>query len=398
MDGQTSLGGLALPSPVLTASGCGGSGRELAPYTDLARLGAFITPSLTPQPRAGRPTPRLAETPSGLLTATGLPGPGVDGFLQRDLPWLAEQGARVIASVAGGSVGEFATVARRLRGAELAALEINVACPNAEDRGQMFAGHPDAAAAVVRAVRAAVGPAVPVFAKLSPDVTDIVTIALACVDAGATGLSLINTVTGMAIDPVTLRPAVSGIAGGLSGPAIRPIAIRCVHQVHAALPDTPLIGGGGIATGPDALEFLLAGATAVAVGSTLLHDPGAASRIQRELEDALSAAGLSSAADAVGLSHRAPGQPGSAPRQRIRPAQVSPPLSAVRPAAAPADPTVNVPASTLPTYAAADPASADPAADPEAGPTTVPLDSPAAAPASPGGLLRRTRSSQESRR
>ncbi len=353
---EVDLGGLTLPSPVLTASGCAGTGRELAPYTDLAKLGAFITPSLSPQPRAGRPTPRLAETPSGLLHATGLPGPGVDGFVQRDLPWLAEQGVRVIASVAGGSVSEYATVARRLRDIDLAGLEINVACPNAEDRGQMFAGHPEAAAAAIRAVRAQVRPDVPVFAKLSPDVTDIVTIALACVDAGATGLSLINTVTGMAIDPVTLRPALSGIAGGLSGPAIRPIAIRCVHQVHAALPDTPIIGGGGIATGLDALEFLLAGATAVAVGSVLLHDPGAASRVQRELDDALSAAGLSSAADAVGLSHRA-SAPGYVPRQRVRPEPLGPPLTVVHPAAAPADPTTAPPEGPpRPTYAAEEPA------------------------------------------
>jgi len=314
---EVRLAGLTLPNPVLTAAGCGGTGRELAPYTDLARLGAFITPSVTAQPRAGRPTPRLAEAPSGVLSATGLPGPGVDGFLQRDMPWLAEQDTRVIVSVAGASASEYAAVARRLRDdpdADIAALEVNVACPNAEDRGSLFAGHPEAAAAVIRAVRGNIRPDVPLFAKLSPDVTDIVTIALACVDAGASGVSLINTVTGMAIDPVTLRPALSGIAGGLSGPAIRPIAIRCVHQVHAALPDTPIIGGGGIASGADALEFLLAGASAVAVGTTLLHDPGAATRILRELEESLASTGLGTAAEAIGLAHRP-----HVPRQRIRP-------------------------------------------------------------------------------
>ncbi|MFG1999984.1 dihydroorotate dehydrogenase [Spirillospora sp. NPDC048911] len=302
---RTALGSLELPNPVMTAAGCGGSGRELAQFFDLAKLGAFVTTSVMPQPRAGRPTPRMAETPSGLLTAMGLPGPGIESFLERDLPWLREQDARVIVSVAGNSVEEFAELAGRLRNEPgIAAIEVNVACPNVEDRGRMFAWHPTAAAAVVRAVKS--NARVPVLAKLAPDVTDIVTIALACADAGADGLTLINTIEGMAIDAQTLRPALTGVSGGLSGPAVRPIALRCVYQVHAALPTTPIIGVGGIATGLDALEFVLAGASAVAVGTTLFHDPSAGPRVLRELEDALAARRMS-LADAVGLAHKPAG-------------------------------------------------------------------------------------------
>jgi dihydroorotate dehydrogenase (NAD+) catalytic subunit len=321
----TQLAGLELPNPVLTASGCGGSGKELAQFFDLARLGAFITPSVMAQPRAGRPVARLAETPAGMLSATGLPGPGIETFLQRDLPWLAEQEVRTVVSIAGSSVAEYGEVARRLRdepGSPVSAIEINVACPNAEDRGLMFAGHPGAAASVVRAVRANTRPDIPVFAKLSPDVTDIVTIALACADAGATGLSLIGTIGGMTIDTTSLRPALSGVAGGLSGPAIRPIAVRCVYQVHAALPQLPIIGSGGIATGQDALEFLLAGASAVALGTSLFHDPSAGPRVLKELEEALAAHRITRIADAVGLAHR---PAGTVPRQ-IRPASFEPSL------------------------------------------------------------------------
>jgi dihydroorotate dehydrogenase (NAD+) catalytic subunit len=318
---STRLAGVEIPNPIMTAAGCGGTGRELAQFVDLAKLGAFVSPSVMPQPRAGHPTPRVAETPSGMLTAMGLPGPGVDSFLARDLPWLAGQGARTIVSVGGNTAGDYAEVARRLRDAPgITAIEVNVACPNTGDRGMLFASRPAAAAAAVRAVRANTPLGVPVLAKLSPDVADIVTIALACVDAGADGLSLINTVVGLAIDPETMRPAVTGVSGGLSGPAIRPIAVRCVYQVHAALPHTPIIGLGGVATGLDALEFLLAGASAVGVGTILFHDPSAGPRIARELEEALAERGIEQVADAVGLAHRSPAGSlaGLLPR-RIRP-------------------------------------------------------------------------------
>ncbi|ACY98552.1 MULTISPECIES: dihydroorotate dehydrogenase [Thermomonospora] len=326
-DMTTRLGPLELANPVLTAAGCGGTGRELARFFDLTRLGAFTTTSVMLQPRAGRPTPRVAETPSGILTAMGLPGPGVDSFLERDMPWLTEREVPVIVSVAGHSVEEYAEVARRVQIAPaLAAVEINLAAPNLEDRGRMFGRLPGPAADVVRAVRSVTRRDVPVLAKLAPDVSDLVTIALACVDAGADGLSLINTMAGLAIDPHTMRPALAGVSGGLSGPAIRPVALRCVYEVHAALPTTPIIGIGGVSSGLDALEFILAGASAVAVGTALFHDPVAPPRIVRELEDALSARKIARLADAVGLAHRLPpqGQAGYVPPQISPPRPVPP--------------------------------------------------------------------------
>ena len=250
----TSLAGVAMPNPVLTASGCAAAGRELAPYLDPAGLGAVVTKSVMLRPRSGRAAPRMAETPSGMLNSIGLQGPGIEAFLAEDLPWLFERGARAVVSIAGGSVAEFAELAGRLAGAPgLALIEANISCPNVASRGQVFACHPDAAADVVAAVKAAAS--VPVLAKLSPDVTDIVAIARSCVDAGADGLSMINTLLGLAIDVDTLRPVLAGVTGGLSGPAIRPVALRCVWQVHAALPDVPILGMGGIMTGRDALQF-----------------------------------------------------------------------------------------------------------------------------------------------
>jgi dihydroorotate dehydrogenase (NAD+) catalytic subunit len=305
---EASLGHVRLPNPILTAAGCGGTGRELGRFFDVATLGAITTPSLTPLARAGRPAPRLAETPSGLLNAGGLQGPGVDAFLGRDLPWLAERGARTIVSVAGNSVEEFAEVARRLGAAPgITAVEVNTSCPNLEDRGQMFAAHPSAAADVVRAVRTHTPRGVPVLAKLSADVTDIVGVAMACADAGADGLSMINTLHGMVIDTTTLRPRLSGVTGGLSGPAIRPVAVRCVYQVHAALPEVPIVGMGGVRTGLDALELVLAGAAAVAVGTATIHEPSACVRILSELDGALKERGIDRLADVVGLAHKPAG-------------------------------------------------------------------------------------------
>ncbi|MBA3420265.1 MAG: dihydroorotate dehydrogenase [Geodermatophilaceae bacterium] len=301
----TSLAAVTLGNPVLTASGCAAAGRELAPFLDPAHLGAVVTKSVMLRPRSGRATPRMAETPSGMLNSIGLQGPGIDAFLAHDLPWLAERGARAVVSIAGGSVGEFAEVAQRLVGAPgLALLEVNISCPNVASRGQVFACDPMAAADVVRAVKAVT--TVPVFAKLSPDVTDIVAIARSCVDAGADGLSLINTLLGTVIDTDTLRPVLTGITGGLSGPAIRPVAVRCVWQVHAALPGVPILGMGGILTGLDALQFVLAGASAVSVGTAVFHDPSAPTRVLAELRAALAARGFPQLTDAIGLAHREP--------------------------------------------------------------------------------------------
>jgi dihydroorotate dehydrogenase (NAD+) catalytic subunit len=304
VDLRSRLAHVELPNPILTASGCAGAGRELAQFFDVAKIGAVVTKSVMLAARSGRPTPRMAETPSGMLNSIGLQGPGIDAFLQRDLPWLLSRGARAVVSIAGGTVDEYAELAARLSDAAgVTAVEVNISCPNVEDRGQVFACDPAASAAVIEAVRARVRYDIPVFAKLSADVTDIVAVAGACVSAGADGLSMINTLLGMAIDMKTLRPALAGVTGGLSGPAVRPVAVRCIWQVHEAFPDVPIIGMGGVRTGRDALELMLAGATTVSVGTAIFHDPSACPRILRELEEELASRGIERATDVVGLAH-----------------------------------------------------------------------------------------------
>ena len=307
VDLSTTLAGVQFPNPVFTASGCAAAGRELSQFFDVAEIGGVVTKSIMLKPRSGRPTPRMAETASGMLNSIGLQGPGIDAFLQNDLRWLADRNARAVVSIAGGSVGDYEQLAKRLRGAPgLAMIEVNISCPNVEDRGQVFACDPHAAAAVVNAVRRVTTPGTPVFAKLSPDVTDIAAIARSCVDAGADGLSVINTLLGMVIDTTTMRPALAGVTGGLSGPAIKPVAVRCVWQVHAALPDVPILGMGGIRSGLDALEFVLAGASAVSVGTAVFGDPSAPVRVLAELKAALEARGVDRLTDLVGHAHRPP--------------------------------------------------------------------------------------------
>jgi len=317
-DLRTRLGHVELPNPVLTASGCAGSGRELAQFFDVSKIGAIVTKSVMLAPRAGRPTPRMAETPSGMLNSIGLQGPGIDAFLQRDLPWLLSRGARAMVSIAGGTVDEFAELASRLSDAAgVTAIEVNISCPNVEDRGQVFACDPGAAAAVIEAVRARARYDIPVFAKLSADVTDIVAIARACVTAGADGLSMINTMLGMAIDGDTMRPVLASVTGGLSGPAIRPVAVRCVWQVREALPDVPIIGMGGVRTGKDALELILAGAGMVAVGTAIFHDPSACARILRELDDELAQRGIDRLTEVIGLAHEPRAAAGRRPARNL---------------------------------------------------------------------------------
>jgi dihydroorotate dehydrogenase (NAD+) catalytic subunit len=308
VDMRTSLGTAPIGSPVLTASGCSAFGRELAPFFDLGSIGAVVTKSVQLRPRSGRPTPRMAETPSGMLNSIGLQGPGIDGLLAEELPWLAERGVPAFVSIAGTRVEDFAELAGRLRGVPgVLGLEVNISCPNVESRGEVFACDPVAAADVIAAVRQAADPGQPVYAKLSPDVTDIVSVAAACAEAGATGLSMINTLLGLVIDPDTLRPVLGGVTGGLSGPAIRPVALRCVWQVHQALPEVPILGMGGIRTGLDALQFVLAGAGAVSVGTAVFNDPSAPARVHTELAEALAARGFARLADAVGYAHRPAG-------------------------------------------------------------------------------------------
>ena len=305
VDMRTAIGAVPIPSPVLTASGCSSFGQELEPFVDLAALGAVVTKSVQLRPRSGRPTPRMAETPSGMLNSIGLQGPGIDGLLADELPWLAARGARALVSIAGTRVEDFAELAARLRGVPgVLGLEVNISCPNVESRGEVFACDPVAARDVISAVKAAADPGQPVYAKLSPDVSDIVPVARSVVDAGADGLSMINTLLGLVIDPDTMRPVLGGVTGGLSGPAIRPVALRCVWQVHAALPAVPILGMGGIRSGLDALQFVLAGASAISVGTAVFNDPSACARVAVELRDALAARGFGSLCEAVGYAHR----------------------------------------------------------------------------------------------
>jgi dihydroorotate dehydrogenase (NAD+) catalytic subunit len=306
VDLTTTLAALTLPNPVMTASGCAGYGRELDQFFDVGELGAVVTKTIMAKPRSGRATPRMAETPSGMLNSIGLQGPGIDRFVDHDLAWLAERGARVVVSIAGSTADEFGRLAARLRHAPaVAAVEVNISCPNVEDRGLVFACDPAATASVVHGVRRNTAPGVPVFAKLSPDVTDIVQIARAAVDAGADGLTMVNTLLGVVIDTETMRPHLAGMTGGLSGPAIRPVAVRAVWQVHQALPDVPIIGVGGIRSGADAFEFVLAGASAVQVGTAIFNDPSAPIRVRDELHRLLGERGFGRLADAVGYAHRA---------------------------------------------------------------------------------------------
>ena len=309
VDLSTTIAGLRLPNPLMTASGCAAAGRELHQFFDVSELGAVVTKSVMLQPRSGRPTPRMAETPSGMLNSIGLQGPGIDAFLDHDLPWLDSVGARAVVSIAGSTVEEFQELASRLVGRPgLAAIEVNISCPNVANRGLVFACQPAPASAVIEAVRSVTPSSVPLLAKLSPDVTDIVEIAAACVGAGADGLTMINTLLGITIDLDRMRPRLAGLTGGLSGPAVRPVAVRCVWQVHAAmragrLPRVPIVGVGGVATGRDALELVLAGASAVQVGTVAFHDPSAPLRVRDELAEALAQRGFTSFADAVGHAH-----------------------------------------------------------------------------------------------
>jgi dihydroorotate dehydrogenase (NAD+) catalytic subunit len=305
IDLSTTLGNAWFPSPLFTASGCASSGKELAQFIDLREIGAVVTKSVMSKPRYGRPTPRMAETPSGMVNSIGLQGPGIDSFLANDLPWLVSQKARVIVSIAGETVEEYATLARKVRSAPgISALEVNISCPNVENRGLVFACDPDASRRVIDGVRKTLGGELPIIAKLSPDVTDLVSIAKGVVDAGADGLALINTVLSMVINLDTMRPHLGGKTGGLSGPAIRPIAVRAIYQVHEALPAIPILGMGGVSSGRDALELILAGAKGVSVGTASFGDPAAIITIQNELKELLSARGFTSVAQAVGYAHR----------------------------------------------------------------------------------------------
>jgi dihydroorotate dehydrogenase (NAD+) catalytic subunit len=275
------LAGLTLRNPVTVASGTFASGREYAEFVDLSRLGAVTTKGVSLAPWAGNDSPRIAETPSGMLNAIGLQNPGVDVFASRDLAWLADVDVPVIVNVAGHHLEEYAQVIEALeaspQAAVVSAYELNVSCPNVDHGGMAFGTDCAAAADVTRRARAATTK--PLIVKLSPNVTDIVAIASSVAEAGADSVSLINTLLAMAIDAEARRPLLARTIGGLSGPAIKPVALRMVWQVHRALPDLPIVGMGGVVTGADAVEFMLAGASAVAVGTANFVDPTAAVRV-----------------------------------------------------------------------------------------------------------------------
>jgi dihydroorotate dehydrogenase (NAD+) catalytic subunit len=273
----TNLGGLVMRNPVTVASGTFGVGREYGDFFDLARLGALTSKGVSLEPWDGNDTPRIAETPSGMLNSIGLQNPGVEAFCAKELPWLAAVDVPLIVNVSGHSEHEYAAVIERLEAeTRVGAYEVNISCPNVDCGGMAFGTSPSAAAAVTRACRAVT--ARPLIVKLTPNVTSIAEIARAIEAAGANALSLINTVLGMAIDVRSRKPLLARGVGGLSGPAIRPIALRMVYEVHQAV-QVPLLGMGGITTGEDAVAFLLAGATAVAVGTASFGDPLAALKV-----------------------------------------------------------------------------------------------------------------------
>lgn len=305
VDLTTRIGSVVLPNPVMTASGTAGHGAELAPYLDLASLGAVVVKSLSAQPWAGNPPLRVHETTAGMLNSVGLQGPGVDAWLEHDLPPLVAAGARVVASIWGRTVAEYEAAAALLASAPAAvvAVEVNLSCPNTEAARDLFA-HSESATADAMAATAAC--ARPRWAKLSPNVTDLVPIASAARDAGAEAVTLVNTVLAMAIDPETgaYRLGSGSRGGGLSGPAIHPIAVRAVHDVHAALPDLPIVGVGGVVHGTDAAELLLAGATGVQVGTATFADPRAPARVLAELRAWAARTGHHDLAATVGAAHR----------------------------------------------------------------------------------------------
>jgi dihydroorotate dehydrogenase (NAD+) catalytic subunit len=296
------VGSVTLPNPVMTASGTSGHGAELGRYFDLSALGAVVVKSLSASPWAGNPAPRVHETDAGMLNSVGLQNAGVEAWLADELPALEHTGARIVTSIWGFTVEDFALAAKLLADApeSVIAVEVNVSCPNVEDRRRMFAHSPTATADALDAARACARPR---WAKLSPNVTDIIEIADAALRAGADALTLTNTVMGMAIDTETRRPRLGAGGGGLSGPAIRPVAVRAVYECRAAFPDAAIVGAGGVATGEHAVELLLAGASAVQVGTATFYDPRAPLRVVHQLERWCDKHGVRRVPDLIGAAH-----------------------------------------------------------------------------------------------
>jgi dihydroorotate dehydrogenase (NAD+) catalytic subunit len=301
VDLSVRIGEIELAYPTLMGSGCYGSGEEFAPFIDLARIGGVVLKSVTRAPRLGNSTPRLVPTPAGLLNAIGLQNPGIDWYLEHDVHKFAKRPCKVIGSVAGFSVDDYAYVAERLAArSEIHALEVNISCPNVASEGETFACDPKLTARVVKAVRGVTDKTL--IVKLSPNVTDIASIAREAQDAGADALAVINTVRGMAVDVNTWKPRLGNVTGGLSGPAIRPIAVLAVYEVARAV-TIPIVGQGGIETTSDALEFFLAGASAVCIGTANFTDPRIPVRVAEELRDYLAARSVSSIRHIVGKAN-----------------------------------------------------------------------------------------------
>ena len=301
VDLSVQLAGLTLANPVLVASGTFGYGTEYGELVDVGRLGGLCTKAVTLEPRAGSPPPRICETPAGMLNAIGLQNPGVEVFISEKMPALREFGVPIIVNIAGESAAEYVSLARRFSDcADIAALELNLSCPNVKRGGMQFGIDGELTKRVVAAVRKTTE--LPLIAKLSPNVTDIVSVAQAACDGGADALSLINTLVGMSIDIQQRRPMLANVTGGLSGPAIRPVAVRMVWEVAQAV-DFPVIGMGGITSAADALEFIMAGATAVAVGTANFVKPDVAVRIIDDLEEFCQQAGVAHVADLIGAAH-----------------------------------------------------------------------------------------------
>lgn len=301
VDLSVKLGSLELKYPTLMGSGCYGSGEEFEPFVDLSRIGGVVLKSVTRAPRLGNPTPRLVPTPAGMLNAIGLQNPGIDWYLEHDVAKFASRPCAVVGSVAGFSADDYAYTAERLAARdEIHALELNISCPNVAAEGETFACDPNLTAKVVRMVRATTDKAL--IVKLSPNVTDIAAIAREAESAGADALAVVNTVRGMAIDVNAWRPRLGNVTGGLSGPAIRPIAVLAVYEVARAV-RIPIVGQGGIETTNDALEFFLAGASAISIGTANFTDPRIPVRIADELAAYLAERGLRSIRDIVGRAN-----------------------------------------------------------------------------------------------
>lgn len=293
----TDLCGIKMKTPILTGSGTFGFGEEFADFVDLSSIGGVVVKGTTLKPRRGNDGVRITETPAGMLNCIGLENPGVEVFLKETLPRIRQYDMNVIVNISGSSVEDYGLLAEKLDATDIAAIEVNISCPNVKEGGIVFGTDPKAAAAVTRAVKSHTGK--PVIVKLSPNVTDIVCMAKAVEDAGADAISLINTLLGMQIDIRTWAPVLGNITGGLSGPCVKPVAVRMVWQVAQAV-HVPIIGMGGIMSAEDAVEFFLAGASAVAIGTANFTDPSCISKISDNLAAYLTAHRLENIHDLIG--------------------------------------------------------------------------------------------------